>query len=76
MQRSMNIPVIINNPNDEEELNGYQDEDIEDFDNDFGLALKKKMIDLFCLDEYDMAVLDYENPSNLSNFLKIEKFID
>ncbi|CAF1083120.1 unnamed protein product [Rotaria magnacalcarata] len=34
MQRSMNTSVIVNNPNDEEDLNGYQDEDIEDFDND------------------------------------------
>ncbi|CAF0897077.1 unnamed protein product [Rotaria sp. Silwood1] len=34
MQRSITTPAIVNNTNDEEELSGYQDEDVEDFDND------------------------------------------
>ncbi|CAF4063334.1 unnamed protein product [Rotaria sordida] len=34
MQRSMVTSSIVNNTNDEEELGGYQDEDVEDFDND------------------------------------------
>jgi hypothetical protein len=34
MQRSITAAANTNNQNDEEELSGYEDEDVEDFDND------------------------------------------